>query len=504
MKYLLLALAFLFMALPAQAEIRDFDYSAFKQIVILHDGRHQPLESFARATLQKFSGKEKTEDISAAEWLALSFFDPKESVGLPVFKIDNPEVKHLFGLPEAGSFFALPALQPGFAKNRAQIKALTETDPSTLGPAEQELLALYENILRYNDILQRKNLPGAQALRTAWRGHDPAKWAAASVKARDLSLKEAQVTLPLVQLENIYVSIKPLSIALTLYIAGLACALIAARRKKPLPAALSLLYAAIAIHAAAIVARIMVLGRPPVGTLYESVLFVSLVCAGTGMAIYIARRNLAALGAGAAACAALLTLSPLLLRDQPDMEMLRAVLNTNFWLGTHVLCITAGYGVSILTACLAHLWLAARAHGASIEKRIMLQAAIYKLSLAALLLTAVGTVLGGIWADQSWGRFWGWDPKENGALLIVLWLVWIQHGRVAGKLSTIAFMAAAAFLNIIVALAWFGVNLLGTGLHSYGFTTGLTAGLGIFCAAETLLIAFLWFINRQKDNVHAL
>jgi hypothetical protein len=106
-------------------------------------------------------------------------------------------------------------------------------------------------------------------------------------------------------------------------------------------------------------------------------------------------------------------------------------------------------------------------------------------------------------ADQSWGRFWGWDPKENGALLIVLWLIWIQHGRIAGRLSRFAFLAAVAFLNVIVAIAWFGVNLLGIGLHSYGFITGIALALALFCAGEILLIAILWKLNAEKTR-HAL
>jgi ABC-type transport system involved in cytochrome c biogenesis permease subunit len=132
-----------------------------------------------------------------------------------------------------------------------------------------------------------------------------------------------------------------------------------------------------------------------------------------------------------------------------------------------------------------------------------LQNRIYKVSLLALLLTTVGTILGGIWADQSWGRFWGWDPKENGALLIVLWIIWMQHGRVSGQLPTLAFTAAAAFLNVIVALAWFGVNLLSVGLHSYGFITGIATALALFCVFETALIGTLWKLNAdQPDNIH--
>ncbi|MBI4061751.1 MAG: cytochrome c biogenesis protein CcsA, partial [Elusimicrobia bacterium] len=100
----------------------------------------------------------------------------------------------------------------------------------------------------------------------------------------------------------------------------------------------------------------------------------------------------------------------------------------------------------------------------------------------------LGTVLGGIWADQSWGRFWGWDPKENGALLIVLWNALILHARWGGFVRERGIMLMAIFGNIIVSLSWFGVNMLGIGLHSYGFMDKAFLWLSAFCALQLALI----------------
>jgi ABC-type transport system involved in cytochrome c biogenesis permease subunit len=247
---------------------------------------------------------------------------------------------------------------------------------------------------------------------------------------------------------------------------------------------------ALGFHMLGLALRIYILGRPPVGTLYESILFVSLVIGLLCFFLAVKRRDTVSALAGCAMPAALLLLAPMFAPDGDSLETLVAVLNTSFWLATHVLCITAGYGLCILTAASAHLWLAKRARDKALFKTM------HRLSFAALLLTAVGTALGGIWADQSWGRFWGWDPKENGALLIVLWLAWLQHGRVGALMSEAAYAAGLAALSVVVALSWFGVNLLGVGLHSYGFTSGIAAGLFAFCAAEMLLIGFLW--NRRE------
>ena len=97
-------------------------------------------------------------------------------------------------------------------------------------------------------------------------------------------------------------------------------------------------------------------------------------------------------------------------------------------------------------------------------------------------------MLGGIWADQSWGRFWGWDPKENGALLIVLWNAIILHARWGGYARDRGIMAMAIFGNVITALSWFGVNMLGVGLHSYGFMDKAFWSLTGFCASQVALM----------------
>ncbi|MDO8494531.1 MAG: cytochrome c biogenesis protein CcsA, partial [Deltaproteobacteria bacterium] len=88
--------------------------------------------------------------------------------------------------------------------------------------------------------------------------------------------------------------------------------------------------------------------------------------------------------------------------------------------------------------------------------------------------------------DQSWGRFCGWDPKENGALLIVLWLLFLLHGILTKYVKPLGFALGMVITNIIVALAWFGVNLLNVGLHSYGFTENIALNLALFVGFELL------------------
>jgi cytochrome c biogenesis factor len=113
---------------------------------------------------------------------------------------------------------------------------------------------------------------------------------------------------------------------------------------------------------------------------------------------------------------------------------------------------------------------------------------IYGVTCFAVLLSFVGTVLGGIWADESWGRFWGWDPKENGALMIVIWTALVLHARWAGIVKARGLANLAIFGNCVTAWSWFGTNLLGVGLHTYGFMQGAMFWLLVFVMSQLAII----------------
>ncbi len=346
-------------------------------------------------------------------------------------------------------------------------------------PKTSELLALWGNAAK------------------AYRDNNAAQWIKATRELHDKNTAIAGNSLNPYRLkaELLYQAIRPYHLAMIFYAVSILLFIIQKNR-----VALVTLITAIFSHTIAIAARVYILDRPPVGTLYESVLFVSLVCSILSILFYIQNRKTIIPVTGQSAALGLLAIAPTMLSGHDSLELLVAVLNTNFWLATHVLCITAGYGVCILAACLSHAYMVVRIKNAAHPSLEGLLQYIHKISILALLLTSIGTVLGGIWADQSWGRFWGWDPKENGALLIVLWLIWVQHGRLSGHIRPLAFVAGMAALNIIVAIAWFGVNLLGVGLHSYGFTSGIATGLAVFCVLETVLIVSLWLWARKNGK----
>jgi ABC-type transport system involved in cytochrome c biogenesis permease subunit len=244
------------------------------------------------------------------------------------------------------------------------------------------------------------------------------------------------------------------------------------------------------IQTVAIGLRMWLSGRPPVTNLYTSAIFVGWIA--VLISIWIERRYRDGIGAfvGAAVGFCTLIVAHHLALQGDTLEMMQAVLDSNFWLATHVVTICIGYGATFFAGALAVVYVVRGVfdRGFSEESRKQITGMVYGTICFALVFSFVGTVLGGIWADQSWGRFWGWDPKENGALLIVLWHAVMLHARMGGYIRQRGLMLMAIFGNIITSFSWFGVNLLGIGLHSYGFMEKGFVWLSAFVFSQLLII----------------
>ncbi len=267
------------------------------------------------------------------------------------------------------------------------------------------------------------------------------------------------------------------------------------------------------IHTFGLVFRMWLEGRPPVTNLYSSAIFIGWGCVVLG--IVLERVFAVGLGSAVASFAGFVTLviAHNLSMDGDTMEMLRAVLDTNFWLATHVVVVTLGYASTFMAGLLgiAYVLLGLftpllKYKSGEMELGRVLAKMVYGIVCFAALFSFTGTVLGGIWADQSWGRFWGWDPKENGALLIVLWNAAILHARWGGMIRERGLMNMVIFGNIVTSWSWFGVNMLGIGLHSYGFMDAAFKWLVLFVAVQIMFIALgllplnLWKSFRPENR----
>ena len=252
-----------------------------------------------------------------------------------------------------------------------------------------------------------------------------------------------------------------------------------------------LLLLALAVHTFGLVSRMYLQERPPVTNLYSSAIFIGWGAVIVSLILERIFRD----GIGAACAGAIgfitLIIAHHLAGSGDTLEMLQAVLDTNIWLATHVVAITTGYSAMFLAGMLAIIYVIRGVFTRSLKKETAdsLARMTYGVVCFATLFSFVGTVLGGIWADQSWGRFWGWDPKENGAVLIVLWCAIILHARWGGFIRQRGLMVMAIFGNVVTSFSWFGVNMLGVGLHSYGFMQKAFPWLVGFMLSQLALMA---------------
>jgi ABC-type transport system involved in cytochrome c biogenesis permease subunit len=273
--------------------------------------------------------------------------------------------------------------------------------------------------------------------------------------------------------EFLFNQVDPFTNSMTLYVIAflLACTSWLGWTRPLTRAAFYLLLLALAVHSFGLFSRMYLQERPPVTNLYSSAIFI-----GWGaviVALILERIFRDGIGAACAGAIGFITLiiAHHLAGSGDTLEMLQAVLDTNIWLATHVVAITTGYAAMFLAGMLAIIYIVRGVFTRSLKKETAdsLTRMTYGVVCFATLFSFVGTVLGGIWADQSWGRFWGWDPKENGAVLIVLWCAVILHARWGGFIKQRGLMIMAIFGNVVTSFSWFGVNMLGVGLHSYGF-----------------------------------
>lgn len=254
--------------------------------------------------------------------------------------------------------------------------------------------------------------------------------------------------------------------------------------------AIAIIAVTLVVHTLAIAARVYISGRPPITNLYTTA-----ICIGWAVVLLmLVFESIFKLGVGgfvASACGfATLLIAHFLGQDGDTFTVMQAVLDTQFWLTVHVLSINIGYATTMLAGCLGIVYIVA-VHMLDLFSKAdakKLTAMIYGSLCFAILFSFFGTVLGGLWADDSWGRFWGWDPKENGALMIVLWNAVALHARWGKMIGPRGLAMLTVVGNIITAWSWFGVNQLSIGLHAYGFNENLARGLLYFIASQVAVL----------------
>jgi len=537
-------------ALLPPSTMRGFDLDGFDRLPVLEGGRVKPLDSIARNSLllirSQQSFRHEGRAVKADEWLLDALFRPEVSEGQPAFFINDPEVLGLIGLAQtADRYFSLRTIWPHIEEIERQAQAAQRVDSKLRTRFQGAVANLYERILLYHrlrntiqiaggaslaDEIKARSDPAAQERQRPlaslayfrplplgksgdWRsvgealrapgeidpGLEPLSRVAASWKAQDaagfnraVADLRAIVALPEAAAqadhEELFNRAQPFYAGMVIYLLALLALFVSWLWKPALfrETAFALLAAGAIVHTAGLISRVVLQGRPPVTNLYSSAVFVGWGAVIIGVILERMYRRGFGTAVAAASGFASLIIAHHLARDGDTMEMMRAVLDSNFWLATHVVTITIGYSGTYLAGALGIGYALRRHFGSGLDPETgkTLTSMAYGVICFSLFFSFVGTVLGGIWADQSWGRFWGWDPKENGALLIVLWNAIILHARWGGYAREKGVMAMAVFGNVITSLSWFGVNMLGVGLHSYGFMNGAFWALSGVIAAH--------------------
>lgn len=265
----------------------------------------------------------------------------------------------------------------------------------------------------------------------------------------------------------------------------------------------SFMFLGFSLHLFGFLIRVYISGRAPVSNMYETVLWVPF---GTILFGYLIgkwnKSLLPYVGSGLVAlfCLILSDLAPVIL--DPSIQPLEAVLRSNFWLLVHVLTITISYSAFFLAFILGDFSLFYHLNENKYRKEISeITTSIYRSLQIGIVLLAAGTILGGVWADYSWGRFWGWDPKETWAFIALMGYLALLHARLVGLIKSFGMAAGAVLSFSLVIMAWYGVNFwLGAGLHSYGFGSGGVEYVSVFVMLHIFYVLFVGAYIKLKKT----
>jgi cytochrome c-type biogenesis protein CcsB len=533
-------------ASPSAADSSALDFKQWGLLAIQDGGRRKPVDTFAKESLIRITGRSTYTDKTGRKWRPNDFvlsalLETHDWKDKPMVLVSSGQLIDRLGLDKTHRRFSFMQLAGSAELQRlaSEAQALKRAE-KPLDRVQQEALSVSDRLTLLARLMDGTALlivPAAANETDPWV--DPSGWskfyseaqlAPVQIQLRTLASSYVQgdgfnfsraanqlredlrAVSPSIypqerqlRLEYFYNHFNGFYRAIWCYAVALVV-LIAARLRKrgrtlqTLGVAIAIL--GLAFHAAGIVMRCMIAGRPPVTNMYESIIWVSFAV--TFFALIFFARYRAPMYLPAALPVTLIAL--LLVHQMPlampsSIDPLVPVLRDNFWLTVHVLTITLSYAAFALAMGFGHilLWRYAR-NPAAARADAPMHFWLYRVLQLGVLLLAAGTILGGVWANYSWGRFWGWDPKETWALIALLCYILALHGRLAGWWTQFGLAVASVVCFLSVLMAWYGVNfVLGKGLHSYGFGIGGETYVATFVILDLLFVAFaIWRYRTSK------
>ena len=258
-------------------------------------------------------------------------------------------------------------------------------------------------------------------------------------------------------------------------------------------------YLSVFLQIATLTVRVLISGRAPITNMYETVMFSGLGALILSLIIAYFKKDKSIVVAGLGyniLCHFMMNFADGMLN--PAISPLVPVLRDNFWLSTHVTTIILSYAALAISWMFANIVMIKFIFKKEMEPLAQISDKIYSSLKYGIILLAAGIILGGVWADYSWGRFWGWDPKETWSLIVLLFYMAILHGKYTKWINNEKFIPLTALAFLSVMMAWFGVNyILASGLHSYGFSEGGAVFLGSFFTIQFVVIGFYAAKRKQ-------
>ncbi len=387
--------------------------------------------------------------------------------------------------PALGNALSIAAVMQDVAERQTGPALFPAAGGAQAGPVWRTLADLTEASLR--GLASNEQLAEAGLLQQAVAGATMAERSERFVAFRDAVVARAAARgeFGKVELEDYYLSAAWHYRALHWFVLAVivvAIGWIAPRSRLVWLAGLAAVFVPLAFLCIDIVLRCVVRGRPPILNLYDTFLFIAAVGVGAALCAEVITRRRVAIALAPIFGALLVMLARAFEVESGEDQMapLQAVLDTNYYLATHVTSINMGYAAGMFASFLGTAWLLLQAIGFRRADEAFYKGivrATYGVTAFGLIFAVFGTIYGGVWANDSWGRFWGWDPKENGALLICIAQVALLHARMGGMVRDFGFCLGAALTGLVVAFSWFHVNLLGIGLHAYGFSSATKVAL---------------------------
>lgn len=465
-----------------------------EKLPVLNRGRVKPFYVLAKDSLKYLINKTKLNDLSPTEvFCRLSVDDEyKSKTKVPLF-VEHIDAIKFLELPDDQKFVYANDIEPMMMKIRSKVVSTKQSTPlkKELTKLLNRYAALIEiqngNLWTYPEVIEGEIqwLPIAHLKELDINKLNATK--------KNYIEKEGDTYL----LELKYYKSHPFEFAMLSSI--LAIMLIIIFKKNSYGIFFSLVTLGIEIYA--ITLRVLISGRAPITNMYETVMFSGFGALIIALLIVLYKRDKLFVIAGLSyniLCLFMMKFANGMLDS--TISPLVPVLRDNFWLSTHVSTIILSYAALALSWILANIILIKSRFFSISKKDYRYYESLTNTCIAVgVTLLGAGIILGGIWADYSWGRFWGWDPKETWSLIVLLFYMAILHGKYTNWLNSHKFVLAAAAGFMTVMMAWFGVNyILASGLHSYGFSEGGAIFLGTFFALQT---TFILICAKQKKVV---